>query len=101
MAAEKLYTSGQIGELLSVGAASVAKWTRDGLLRTYMTPGGHRRLRASDVVAFLREHGMYVPPELGGVKKRLLFVDDDPRWLALVKRELRSHADQVEVLFAE
>lgn len=62
---ESLLTTYQIAELLQVHPGSVCKWTRDGKLRTFFTPGGHRRIRAADLAAFCTEHNMAIPAPLG------------------------------------
>ncbi len=101
MGAEKLYTSSEVGDLLQVDASSIVKWVNDGLLNAYRTPGGHRRIRSSDVVTFLRKHRMYIPPELETERRKVLFVDDDGHVLGGMKRAMKSHADKVEFLTAQ
>ncbi len=97
---EKLYTSGKAAELLQADATSVVKWVNDGLLVSYLTPGGHRRIRASDLVAFMRAHGMWVPPELRVARTKVLLVDDEPRVLGAMTRAMKAHEDAVEFLTA-
>ena len=58
---EKLLTSHEVAKLLQVNASSVVKWTKDGILPTYRTPGGHRRVLVSDLREFVVKRGMYVP----------------------------------------
>ena len=79
IAPESLLTSYQVGSLLQVNPSSVNKWVKDGRIPAFRTPGGHRRIRAADLVLFLQEHSMPVPKILNNAaKKRLLIVDDDP-----------------------
>jgi excisionase family DNA binding protein len=80
---------------------SVVKWVNDGLLPAYRTPGGHRRIRASDLLAFLQRHGMFVRPELQTGKVRVLLVDDDPQVLAALKRAMKAYRYEVELLTAQ
>jgi excisionase family DNA binding protein len=61
---EKLLTSHEVAKLLQVNASSVVKWTKDGILPTYRTPGGHRRVLVSDLREFVVKRGMYVPMAL-------------------------------------
>lgn len=61
---EKLYTSHEVGALLQMDPSSIVKWVNDGMLPAYRTPGGHRRVRASDLLTFLKQHGMWIPAEL-------------------------------------
>jgi excisionase family DNA binding protein len=99
-ASEKLYTTGEVAEFLQADATSVVKWVNDGLLVSYRTPGGHRRIRSSDLVAFMRAHGMWIPPDLRGARVKLLLVDDDPRVLGAMKRAMTAHEGGVEFLTA-
>src|SRR5207302_884844 len=43
----------------------------------YRTPGGHRRIRHDDLLAFLRKHQIPTPPPLLDGKFDVLIVDDD------------------------
>ncbi len=99
-ASEKLYTSGEAAEILQVDGSSVVKWVNEGLLASYRTPGGHRRVRSSDLVAFMRAHGMFIPPELRGARVKGLLVDDEPRVLGAMKRAMKAHEGTVEFLTA-
>lgn len=86
---DQLMTSHDVARLLQVDPSSVVKWARDGLLTAFLTPGGHRRFKASDVVVFLRTHKMFVPPELTGAVRRVLLVDDDPLVAKALERGLK------------
>ncbi len=97
---ERLFTSGEAAEILQADTTSVVKWVNDGLLVAYHTPGGHRRIRPRDLVAFMRAHGMFVPPELGATRVKVLLVDDEPRILGAMKRALKAHEGAVELLTA-
>ena len=61
---DKLLTSHQVGELLQVNPSSINKWVNDGRIQAFRTPGGHRRIRVADLVAFLEKHKMPVPRTL-------------------------------------
>lgn len=94
--AQSVLTSHQVGALLQVNPSSVNNWIREGRLPAFRTPGGHRRIRARDLVRFLRDHQMPIPRELeaaGGA--RLLWVDDDAALLRGLRRAFRAfpHVD--------
>jgi len=95
---EHLFTSTEVGDLLQVNPSSVKKWVNAGFLSAFRTPGGHRRIRAADLVTFLDQHHMPVPTALRGVaRRRIVVVDDDRTQLRAISRRLRRFADQVEV----
>src|SRR5438105_3853652 len=85
--AEKIYSSHEVGSLLQANPSTVIRWIDSGQLRAYRTPGGHRRVRERDLVAFLRQFDMPIPAELGATfQPRFLVVDDDPKFLKAIKR---------------
>ena len=62
----KQLTSHEVGDLIQMDPSTVVKWTTDGLLKTYRTPGGHRRILVRDLREFMNKSGMFIPAELGG-----------------------------------
>lgn len=46
-------TSGQVADLFNVTVETVATWANEGKLPCFLTPGGHRRFRRSQVEALL------------------------------------------------
>src|SRR5213592_3071447 len=60
-------------------AATVANWIDQGLLKGHKTPTGRRRVESDDLAAFLRAHGMGVPPELerSAGREVVVVVEDD------------------------
>ncbi len=100
--AEALLTSTQVGVLLQVNPSSVKKWVNDGHIVAFRTPGGHRRIRASDLVSFLDQHRIPIPPPLASAaRRRMVIVDDDPAQLRGMGRALRRWADKVDVTYAD
>ncbi len=75
--ADQLLTSHQVGALLQVNPSSVKKWVNEGRIAAFRTPGGHRRIRAADLVEFLDVHKMPIPRPLANASKRRLLVVDD------------------------
>ena len=49
----RLLNVGQAAEYLGVSAASLRKWSNDGLVPTYRTPGGQRRYSRDDLDTFI------------------------------------------------
>jgi excisionase family DNA binding protein len=91
--ADRLLTSHEVGALLQVNPSSVKKWVNEGRIAAFRTPGGHRRIRAADLVAFLDVHKMPIPDSLqSSCKRRLLIVDDDAVHLRFIERRLKAHS---------
>lgn len=99
---DSLLTSYQVGTILQVNPSSVNKWVKDGRIPAFRTPGGHRRIRAADLVSFLNSHHMPIPRSLQGAsKRRLLVVDDDPKQLEALSRLIKPHSDRVDVYLVD
>lgn len=99
---EHLLTSTQVGVLLQVNPSSVKKWVNDGHIVAFRTPGGHRRIRAADLVSFLDQHKIPIPrPLFGAAKRRVVVVDDDPAQLRGMGRAFRRWADKLDVTYVD
>lgn len=99
---DQLLTSSEVGKLLQMNASSVKKWVDDGLLAAFRTPGGHRRIRPTDLIRFLDAHAMPIPRSLQEeARRRLLLVDDDVIHLKALVRSFKRAAEGVEVVTAD
>jgi CheY-like chemotaxis protein len=94
----------RIARLCQVTPATVAHWIDQGYLKGHRTPTGHRRVESEDLVAFLREHEMPVPPELesGSTETRdaIVVVEDDKTYGKLLLRAIESAEIPVDVTLA-
>jgi excisionase family DNA binding protein len=64
----KLLNVGKAAAYLGVSAASLRKWSNDGLVPVYRTPGGQRRYSVEDLDEFMRsmrEPGRFAVPRVG------------------------------------
>ncbi|MBI3182704.1 MAG: response regulator [Myxococcales bacterium] len=95
---DRLYTTHDISRLLQVDPSTVSKWIDRGIMLAFRTPGGHRRVRQSDLRTFLVAHQMPVPDELGSGVVRLVVVDDEKPALEAIKRAFRPFANEVELV---
>lgn len=99
LTAESLLTSYQVGSLLQVNPSSVNKWVKDGRIPAFRTPGGHRRIRALDVVNFLNAHKMPIPENLvHAAQRRLLVADDDVHTQESMRFALAPYEQLVRVV---
>jgi excisionase family DNA binding protein len=77
MAPKPIYTTHDVSRLLQVNPRSVINWIGQGLLPFYRTPGGHRRVRRDDLLAFLQKHHIPIPATLIDHKFSVLVVGDE------------------------
>ncbi|MCK5113434.1 MAG: response regulator [Phycisphaerae bacterium] len=89
-----------IAEMLHVDPGSVANWIDQGLLKAHRTPGGHRRVVMDNLLAFLKEHKMPIPPELGPTPVKILVVDDEQAITKLIVRAIKSKHSDYEIVEA-
>jgi excisionase family DNA binding protein len=78
-------TLGQAARFLGVAQSTIRKWSDQGRVPAFYTPGGHRRYRRSDLERFLERSGP------GGAAKAgplILLVDDDAKVRELVRVNL-------------
>jgi excisionase family DNA binding protein len=78
-------TLGQAARFLGVAQSTIRKWSDQGRVPAFYTPGGHRRYRRADLETFLERSGP------GGQQKSgplVLLVDDDPQVRELVRINL-------------
>jgi excisionase family DNA binding protein len=100
--ANRLLTSHQASALLQVTPGSILNWVKAGHLAAFRTPGGHLRIRTSDLVSFMREHHMPIPSDLDpGRVARVLMVDDDQKQLRAYKRLLKPYTEKIELAVAD
>jgi excisionase family DNA binding protein len=78
-------TLGQAAKYLGVAQSTIRKWSDQGLVPAFYTPGGHRRFRRRDLDAFLQRSGTSAQPG-----PRVLIVDDDPALRRYVRASLES-----------
>jgi excisionase family DNA binding protein len=104
--AKSIYTTHEVSRLLHVNPRSVINWIEQSLLPSYRTPGGHRRIRRDDLLAFLRKHQIPTPESLVEGKFSVLIVDDEQEIVDIMKTflqrqggyELSSASDGISAL---
>lgn len=100
--ADTLLTSHQVAGMLQVNPSSIGNWVTSGRLKAFRTPGGHRRIRGRDLVAFLEQHDLPIPPPLAhAMRRRVLWVEENGELRASAERSLEPHDRAVEVAFQD
>ena len=74
---KNIFTTHDVSKLLQVNPRSVINWIEQDLLKSYRTPGGHRRISRDHLLAFLRNHEIPEPPALTEEKLKVLIVEDE------------------------
>ncbi|HYX88582.1 MAG TPA: response regulator [Gaiellaceae bacterium] len=77
-------TLGQAAKYLGVAQSTIRKWSDQGRVPAFYTPGGHRRYRRRDLDAFLERSG----PGGASTGPVVLIVDDDDRLREYVRVNL-------------
>src|SRR5881394_776026 len=88
-----IYTTHEVSRLLHVNPRSVINWIDQNLLPSYRTPGGHRRIRHDDLLAFLRKHQIPTPASLVEGTFGILVVDDEQEIIDLIKSFLERQGE--------
>jgi excisionase family DNA binding protein len=77
-------TLGQAAHYLGVAQSTIRKWSDQGRLPAFYTPGGHRRFRRDQLSAFVERSG----PAGRHSGPLVLIVDDDDRLRELLRTQL-------------
>jgi excisionase family DNA binding protein len=85
-------TLGQAARYLGVAQSTIRKWSDQGRVPAFYTPGGHRRYRRPDLDNFLNRSGPGGAPQQGPL---VLIVDDDERVREYVRVNLEMEGYSV------
>lgn len=85
-------------KLLGLSVGTVQALVERGELRAWKTRGGHRRIYLESLTAFQQANGLKVTNRAAPPSFRMLVVDDDPVFLALVRQASTSWQLDVECI---
>lgn len=97
-------TTHEISRYIHVDFKTVINWCEEGKLRSYKTPGGHRRIQAEDFLDFLKQYKMPVPKNFESKMKgalKILIVDDEETIRRVVRRAITRKFPKVELYEAQ
>ncbi|HYK89956.1 MAG TPA: helix-turn-helix domain-containing protein, partial [Acidobacteriota bacterium] len=94
-------TTFEISQICEVNPTTVQNWVKEGKLKAYVTPGGHRRVRREDLIQFMKEFGMPLPRGLQDAPPRILIVDDEVEVLDVLASVMLSGKEQLDVASAQ
>ncbi len=98
---EDIFTVFKASKYCNVSAKTIINWIESGHIKAYKTVGGHRRIKKSDLEAFMERQGIPVPNEdQDEGLKRILVVDDDPIIVETIVQALEEDEHHYEVISA-
>ena len=59
-----MYSALEVANICGVVNQTAINWIRNGYLKAFNTPGGQYRVYYEDLLLFIKERGMKIPPEL-------------------------------------
>lgn len=91
------FSTSEVATYCHVTADTIRKWAEAGRIRVFKTPGGHRRIRREDLIAFLRENDIPIHSDLreGGVK--VLVADGQEGIVSAVRRFLERSQSSFQI----
>lgn len=98
---EQTYTTFQVADICNVQPSSVIKWAKQNKIRAFTTPGGHRRIRYSDLLDFMNQYGFPIPDELGGERKKILIIEDDSSIAKMLQKTLQNTSSEFDIEIKE
>ncbi|MCP4673364.1 MAG: response regulator [Desulfobacula sp.] len=88
----------QAAKICSVDRSTVNRWVTAGKIKSYSTPGGHKRILFKDLELFLEKNKMPIElTEYEEKKTKILIVDDDTGIQEYLKTILSGIFTDVEV----
>jgi len=100
---KKYWGTQRVARICQVSPTTVANWIDQGHLKGHRTPTGRRRVIVDDLAAFLRAHGMPVPPELLGApiaRPVVVLVEDDERYRQALRTVINRSDLEIELIEA-
>ncbi len=94
-------TTFEISQICEVNPTTVQNWVKEGKLKAYVTPGGHRRIRREDLIAFMNEFRMPIPPQLNATPPFVLIVDDEQEVVDLLTSVMQTGDENMEIASAQ
>ncbi|MFA5554427.1 MAG: helix-turn-helix domain-containing protein [Phycisphaerae bacterium] len=91
---KNVLTTGDVAKICNVAPRTVSKWFDTGQLKGYRIPGSKdRRIPLSELMRFMKQHGMPTDSLKGAGKMRVLLVCSDEQAGSKLQQYLRDKAD--------
>jgi CheY-like chemotaxis protein len=87
----KAFGTHDIARICNVTPPTAINWLEEGKIPFFTTGGGHRRVWDKDLLAFMRQHNLPIPPELASQGELVfLVVDDEEQNRKFISRAIKS-----------
>ena len=98
---EEVLTVFQASKHCNVSSKTIINWIESGHINAYKTVGGHRRIKRTDLVEFMKKQGIPIPDsEIKAERKKILVVDDDAIIVETIVQALEEDENDYEVISA-
>jgi len=99
---EDILTVFKASQYCKVSPKTIINWIESGHIPAYKTVGGHRRIKQTDLIAFMNRQGIPVPEGSKPMdeRRRILVVDDDPIIVETIVQSLEEDEHDYEVVSA-
>lgn len=98
---EDILTVFKASKQCNVSPKTIINWIESGHITAYKTVGGHRRIKQSDLVAFMTKQGIPISEDTPVEERiRILVVDDDPIIVETIVQSLEEDEHDYEVISA-
>jgi len=97
MEPKQSFSTSEVAKFCHVTADTIRKWAEAKRIKVFKTPGGHRRIRRDDLVAFMCENDIPLNDELSTEGTRILLIDADQSMFAVIKRFLDRAESNFEI----
>ncbi|MDI6687615.1 MAG: response regulator [Desulfobacterales bacterium] len=89
-------TTSKAAGICGVARTTISKWIDEGMLKAFVTPGGHRKIIRQDLIDFLEKNSPQTILKFRE-KKRILIVDDNPDDIKLLEAVFLPSSDKYEI----
>ncbi len=94
-------TTLEVSRHLNVDLSTVINWCNQGKIRSFRTPGGHRRVEIKDFINFISVYRFPVPKEFESLVPRgdlrILIVDDEEPVRKFLIKAIIRHLPQAQI----
>ena len=94
------YSTREAAEMLDVAVSTIQLWSNSGLLRTWKTVGGHRRIACNSVNEILSEQRIITKTGSEQILK-VVIVDDDEQQIRIYEEQFSNLSIKTSIVIAE